>query len=80
MARGAARSVQDRIMELESKITDLKVKQADSNAKFKSKIDNLEAQKKELMDVDRAAKLQKVLDVADQKGLSVDDIIAKISG
>jgi len=79
MPRGVSKSIEERITEIDSKIADIKVKQADSNAKFKSKIDVLEAQKKELLDADRSAKLQKVLEVADEKGMSVDDILAKIS-
>jgi len=79
MPRGVSKSIEERITEIDSKIADIKVKQADSNAKFKSKIDVLESQKKELLDADRSAKLQKVLEVADEKGMSVDDILAKIS-
>jgi len=79
MPRGVSKSIEERITEIDSKIADIKVKQADSNAKFKSKMDVLESQKKELLDADRSAKLQKVLEVADEKGMSVDDILAKIS-
>lgn len=68
MARGVARPIEEKTREIDAKIEGLQ-----------AKINDLKAQKKELLDADRAAKLQKVLEVAEEKGLSVDDIIEKIS-
>lgn len=68
MARGVARSVEERIQEIDYKING-----------FQSKINDLKTLKKELLDAERNAKLQKVIEVAEEKGLSVDDIIDRIS-
>jgi len=69
MAKGKARSVEERLAEIDSKIEG-----------FQAKINDLKAQRKELLDADRQIKLQKVLEVAEEKGLSIDEILEKISG
>ena len=68
MARGMVRSLDERIAVINAKI-----------GNFQTKINELKEQRKELLDADRAAKLGKVLKVAEEKGMSVEDIIAKIS-
>ncbi|MDR2909342.1 MAG: hypothetical protein LBU86_05630 [Oscillospiraceae bacterium] len=68
MARGVARPVEQKIRDLDSKIE-----------VYQAKIADLKLQKRDLMDADRAVKIQKVIDIADEKGLSVDDLLARIS-
>ena len=68
MPRGKKRSVQDQVAEIDSKIQT-----------HKAAIKELEAQKKSLLDADRNKKLQVLLDLAEQKGLSVDQMIDKLS-
>jgi|GEM_PF-1388145 len=68
MARGVQKPVSEKIAEIDGKIEG-----------FQVKINDLKAQKKDLLEADRAAKLSKVLEVAEEKGLSIDEIIEKIS-
>jgi len=68
MARGVKRSADEIIAGLDAKISN-----------YQNKINDLKAQKKEALESDRTVKLQRVMEIADQRGLSVDEIIAKIS-
>ena len=68
MARGVQKPISEKIAEIDGKIEG-----------FQAKINDLKAQKKDLLDADRQAKLQTILEVAEEKGMSVDDILAKIS-
>ena len=68
MARGVRRPIEDIISGIDEKINS-----------YKAKIKDLESQKKDMLDADRQTKLMKVLEIADEKGMSVEDIISKIS-
>ena len=68
MPRGVAKTLEEKLQPIETKIAD-----------YKSKISDLQDERKKIIEADRVAKLQKILDIADEKGLSVDDVIAKIS-
>ena len=68
MARGVAKTIEEKLQPIDKKIGDLQ-----------QKISDLQAERKKIIEADRVAKLQKIMDIADEKGLSVDEVIAKIS-
>ena len=68
MARGAAKTLEQKLQPIDTKIADLR-----------AKIAGFENERKKLIEADRAAKLQKIIDIADEKGLSVEEVIEKIS-
>ena len=68
MARGVTRTLEEKLQPIDAKIAD-----------YQAKIISLQADRKKMIADDRATKIEKVLEVADEKGLSIDELIKKIS-
>ncbi len=68
MARGAIKPVSEKIAEIDKKIE-----------AAQAKLGDLKAQRKELLEAGQQEKLKRILEIADERGLSVDDVLAKLS-
>ena len=68
MPRGVARSLEQKLAPIEEKIAELK-----------SKIKALEDDKRRIVDEDKTHKLQKLLTVVDEFGMSIEEAIEKLA-
>lgn len=67
MARGVKRSISDRVAEIDEKI-----------AKKQAEIDILKVKRRELTDLKKSEIAAKVVELSEQKGISLDELYAII--
>ncbi len=74
MARGVAKTSEERIADIETKKAEYQARIEN----YKNKIADLDSQIKELKDSEKKEQLSKLLDAIESSGKTVDDFIASI--
>ena len=68
MAKGQRKTLDQKLEAIDIKISDLK-----------SKVKTMEEEKHKLIKADKAEKIEKIIQYAEQKSISIDEILKKIS-
>lgn len=74
MARGVAKTLEERIAEIESK----KAEYQDKIDNYRERISELDKQIKDLQSIKEQEKVQELLDTLEKSGKSVEDVLAAL--